>query len=118
MMTTLEALAVSRLRQWFYDRAALRSAHAIDFAKEYIGAGRTQRRAAVYDARIVRVIDIERVLDRLDDESKLALFAVYGEGQDRVAAAQRIGRCARSVFSVLPRARQRLADALDRLDLL
>ena len=109
-----EVLAVCRLRQWAFDRAAMRSGQVTNYQRE----GWTERRTRNSDARLVRVIDFERALSRLSQEHQAILMLIYREHQDYRAAAAATGVSVRALSYKLPAARQALASILDRLDLL
>ena len=70
------------------------------------------------DARNARVIDFERALATLDTAQQYApLVLTYRDGVGHAAAAA-IGCSIRKLAYMLSAARRRLADALDRRDLL
>ncbi len=70
------------------------------------------------DSRHVRVLDFERALSSLDPAHQSVLLLTYRDGQGHAAAAAAIGCSIRTLAYLLPAARRRLADALDRRDLL
>jgi hypothetical protein len=115
-MTTIEALAVTSLRRWAQDRSAIRNCKS---PRAYSsGAGWIERRSCDADARQVRVIDFERAFDALPDADKLPILLTYRDGVPAHAAA-RILHTTPSVASYNSRqALTRLANILDRLDLL
>lgn len=113
-MTAHEALAVVRLRQWSADRAMLRHGTASDI-RPLRG---TPRRAATNDARIVRVLAFEEVFGHLDGMSQALLAIVYRDGLSQDAAARAAGISPRAVSYKLPAARLRLAELLDKADML
>jgi DNA-directed RNA polymerase specialized sigma24 family protein len=109
-----EVLAVCRLRQWAFDRAAMRSCHVTDYRRQ----GWRDRRSRESDARIVRVVDFEHALSMLTPEAQAILVLVYREHQPQDKAAALAGISVRALNYKLPAARQALASILDRLDLL
>ncbi len=113
-MTPNEVLAINRLRQWGVDRMALRASRTTDYQR----TGWIARNCRTFDARLVRVIDFERALGSLTEAEQAVLLLVYRERQGHAEAAK-IQHCSvRTVDTILPRARKRLADVLDRMDLL
>ena len=108
-----QVLAILRLRQWAFDRAALRHGRTANIEH----SGWRERRQREADSRNVRVLDIERALSRLDPAHQLVLIATYRDGQGHAATAAALGCSVRTVAYMLPAARRRLADILDRLDL-
>jgi DNA-directed RNA polymerase specialized sigma24 family protein len=81
-------------------------------------AGWRERRETDADARNVRVIDFEKALATLDTAHQLVLLLTYRDRQGHAATAAALGCSVRTVAYILPAARRRLADVLDRRDLL
>ena len=113
-MTSFEALAVARMRQWSRERAAARSGHTTD----YTHVGWRQRQARMADARLVRIMDFERALDGLNETDQLLLLFKYRDQMPDGQIAEITGHSTRALCYKIPQARQRLAERLDRLDLL
>lgn len=113
-LTPNEVLALTRMRQWIYDRAALRSAKTTDYRK----VGWRERRQCEADARLVRVIDFERALSRLSGDEQTILLSVYRDRNGNRDTARLCGYSERKLSYTLVLARLHLADVLDRLDLL
>jgi DNA-directed RNA polymerase specialized sigma24 family protein len=107
-------MAILRLKQWAYDRSALRHGHNSKMAF----SGWKDRRSGQADARHVRVIDFDRALAQLDPLHQQILVLAYRDHIPRIEAARIIGISPRNLYYLLPAARRRLADVLDRLDLL
>jgi len=109
-----EALALAHLRRW----AVRRTANLHGKTSRPNAGGWHRRDERTYDASHVANIDFERALNMLDDDEKVALVLRY---RDRLAAEQIAAglRCSvRKVCYLIPAARRKLADILDRLDLL
>ena len=66
----------------------------------------------------MRVIDFEMALATLDTTHQLALILTYRDRVGHAATAAAFGCSVRTLAYMLPAARRRLADALDRRDLL
>jgi DNA-directed RNA polymerase specialized sigma24 family protein len=113
-MTTAEALAVARLRQWCCDRLQLASARTCDYRR----VGWQQRQDRQFDSRLVRVIDFGRVLASLDADEQTALVLAYRDRERFPAIAQMLHCSVRKVAYLIPAARRKLAAALDKLNLL
>jgi DNA-directed RNA polymerase specialized sigma24 family protein len=77
-----------------------------------------KRRETDADARNVRVIDFEKALATLDTAHQLALILTYRGRAGHAATAAALGCSIRTLAYMLPAARRRLADILDRRDLL
>ena len=108
-----QVLAILRLRQWAIERTALKCGRTTRLTN----AGWRERRETDADARNVRVIDFEKALATLDTAHQYALVLTYRDRQGHAATAA-IGCSVRTLAYMLPAARRRLADALDRRDLL
>jgi RNA polymerase sigma factor (sigma-70 family) len=80
--------------------------------------GWRERRQREADSRHVRVIDFERALSKLDPMHQQVLVLTYRDGIRHREAAHMLGCSERLVYYLLPAARRRLNDILDRLDLL
>ena len=81
-------------------------------------SGWRERRTRESDSRHVRVMDFERALAHLDPAHQQVLLLTYRDGLRHSQAASMLGCSVRAVYYLLPAARRRLADTLDRLDLL
>jgi DNA-directed RNA polymerase specialized sigma24 family protein len=109
-----QVLAILRLRQWAVDRTALKCGRTTRLTH----AGWRERRQSEADARNVRVIDFEKALATLDTAHQFALVLTYRDRAGHAATAAALGCSIRTLAYMLPAARRRLADALDRRDLL
>jgi DNA-directed RNA polymerase specialized sigma24 family protein len=109
-----QVLAILRLRQWAVERNALKCGRTARLTN----AGWRERRETDADARNVRVIDFEKALATLDTAHQYALILTYRDRAGHAATAAAIGCSVRTLAYMLPAARRRLADVLDRLDLL
>jgi hypothetical protein len=114
MLPIQETLVLVRLHEWARDRVALRSGRIGTYKRQ----GWIARRATCFDARLVRVIDIERALSHLSNEERTLLVLTYGDGRSREETAALAGMSVRAAIYKLREARQRLAAVMDRLDLL
>lgn len=113
-ITTAEALALGRLRQWSNDRAALRAARTCDYRR----TGWQTRQDRQFDARLVRVIDFDRAMAKLSPQEQLALILTHRDREQIPRVAVAIGCCTRTVYTLLVEARRKLAAELEKLDLL
>jgi DNA-directed RNA polymerase specialized sigma24 family protein len=113
-MTTLEVLAIARLRQWFNERSAQQRAKTRNPAAH----GWQRRDERSFDARQVRCLDTERALESISPDRQVMLIYryVYKEPDAKTAAA--LGCSERKIGYVIPQARYALAHAMDRLNLL
>lgn len=109
-----QVMAILRLKQWAFDRVQLR--HGRTARLEF--SGWRERRQREADSRNVRVIAFEEALARLDPAHQQVLILTYRDGLRHADAAAMLGCSPRTVSYLLPAARRRLADTLDRLDLL
>jgi DNA-directed RNA polymerase specialized sigma24 family protein len=109
-----EGLAVARLRQWANDKDRQKN----NRATEYQRTAWAERRQSQYDARQVRVIDFDRILNMLSNDYRLSLIFHYRDGHSAAEIATLIGCSERKVAYVLPLARKELATLLDRYNLL
>jgi DNA-directed RNA polymerase specialized sigma24 family protein len=109
-----QVFAILRLRQWTVERTALKCGRTTRLTH----AGWRERRETDADARNVRVIDFENALATLDTTHQLALLMTYRDRAGHAATAAAIGCSIRTLAYMLPAARRRLADVLDRRDLL
>lgn len=109
-----QAMAIMRVKQWAFDRIALRHGRAtrLEFS------GRRERRRREADSRNVRVIAFEEGFARLDPAHQEVLILTYRDGLRHAAAAALLGCSPRTIAYLLPATRRRLANTLDRLDLL
>jgi DNA-directed RNA polymerase specialized sigma24 family protein len=109
-----QVLAILRLRQWAVESKALKCGRTTRLTR----AGWRERRETDADARNVRVIDFEKALATLDTTHQLALILTYRDRAGHAATAAALGCSIRTLAYMLPAARRRLADILDRRDLL
>lgn len=109
-----QVMAIMRLKQWAFDRAALRHGRTANIEH----SGWRERRMREQDSRHVRVMDFERALSCLDPAHQQMLLLTYRDGLRHAQTAAMLGCSVRAVYYLLPAARRRLADTLDRLDLL
>ena len=107
-------MAIMRLKQWAFERTALRQGNTARLSR----AGWRERRQREADSRNVRVLDFERALSHLDPMHQQILLLTYRDGIRHREAANMLGMSERNVYYLLPAARRRLTDILDRLDLL
>jgi len=103
-----------RLKQWAVERIALRHGRTAPY--KYKGC--VERRLRSMDSRQVRVLDFERALSRLDPTHQQILVLTYSDNIPKREAARILGMSERNIHYLLPAARSRLTDILDRLDLL
>lgn len=113
-MQPLEALALARLRQWRSDRTQANSCKVTAWKRQ----GWQDRRANIYDARIVRMIDFERALGTLPAEQQALLILHYADRETVAQTAIAIGCSERKVAYMLPEARRALTHILQVRDLL
>lgn len=116
-MTLRQHLARIAIYRWTRDRQVLRCGK-ISAPLDRPGRQSHAAKTSVWDARIVRVLDFERILAGLDTEQQAVLLAVYREGLSDTVAAEFIGCSPRKVAYLKPLALEALASALDREDLL
>ena len=107
-------MAIMRLKQWAFERVQLR--HGRTTRMEFTGFKERRQREA--DSRNVRVMDFERAIALLDPLHQQILILTYRDGIRHSEAATMLGMSERNIYYLLPAARRRLADVLDRLDLL
>jgi DNA-directed RNA polymerase specialized sigma24 family protein len=107
-------MAVMRLKQWAFERVQLRHGRAARIEH----TGWRERRMSEADSRNVRVLDFERALSQLDPAHQQILILTYRDGVRHAQAAHMLGMSERNLYYLLPAARRRLTDILDRLDLL
>lgn len=112
--TTTEALAVARLRQWANERVSLMSGKITNY-KRTGWQSRTNRSA---DAKLIRVLAFGEALATLEADEQAALVLTYRDRERIDAVAVAIGCSARKVCYLVPTARRKLADELDRRSLL
>jgi DNA-directed RNA polymerase specialized sigma24 family protein len=113
-LTTSEALAIARLRQW----AALRISVNNGKTRNPKSHGWQRRDERTYDASQVRVIDFEAALATLPMQEQIALVLRYRDREPDSATAQILACSLRKLGNVIPQARAHLANALDRRNLL
>jgi DNA-directed RNA polymerase specialized sigma24 family protein len=116
-MTTTEALALARLRQWSAERQALKSGKIHNYLRQ---PGRPTDTANTnrYDAALVRCIDFEREFGKLPADSQTLLLLSYREKQPQRIISQITGWSPRAINYKLPAALMDLARLLDKADLL
>lgn len=115
-MTTTEALALARLRQWSAERQALKQGKIRNYLAQ---PGRPSGPATNrYDAALVRCIDFEREFSKLPTDTQTLLLMTYRENQPQRVVAQITGWSPRKLSYMLPAALSQLASLLDRADLL
>ena len=109
-----QVMAIMRLKQWAFDRAALRAGRTtrMEFS------GWRERRLREADSRAVRVLDFERALSQLDPAHQRVLLLTYRDGIRHAQAASMLGCGVMNIYYLLPATRGCLADTLDHLDLL
>lgn len=112
--TSGEVLAVARLRQWAADRLAVQHGRVTNYKRQ----GWQQRNSRSEDAKIVRVIAFAEALATLDPDEQAALVLAYRDREREPDIAAALGCSTRKICYLLPTARRKLADALDRRDLL
>lgn len=113
-MTTIEALALSRLRQWAHDRTAENQSKV----RNPNAHGWCRRDERQFDARRVRVMDTERILETLTPEQQAMLIYRYVYKSPDLITAQALGCSVRKLGYAIPEARHKLATAMDRLALI
>ena len=113
-MEAIEVLAITRLRQW----ATMRTANQNGKATSYRRDGWRERRASEADARLVAVIDFERVLAKLTVEEQMILVQRYRDRYSDEQIARTVGCSVRKVGYVLVSARRALTSLLDRANML
>ncbi len=113
-MQPLEILAIVALRQWMRDRSALRNGRATNYRR----AGYRERRQRDADAAIVRALDFERALGTLPAPQQAALLITYRLGATRPEIARALACSTRTADTLVVAARRRLANTLERLDLI
>jgi len=109
-----QVMAIMRLKQWAFERVALRHGRTANIEH----SGWTERRTREADSRHVRVIDFERALGQLDPVEQQLLVLTYRDNVPHKHIAAVLGCSVRTIYNLLPAARRRLTDILDRLDLL
>jgi DNA-directed RNA polymerase specialized sigma24 family protein len=109
-----QVLAIVRIRQWAFDRQALKTAKTTDYQR----TGWTQRNNRSADARIVRVLSFEKAFSSLSAELQTILAAKYRDNLTDADTAAILDCSLRKVTYLLPIAHEQLADTLNRLDLL
>jgi len=113
-MKTNEALALARLRQWFYER----SAQARAKTRSPLARGWCRRDERTFDARQVRSIDTEKALEALSAQEQAALVYRYAYRDRDEETAKAIGCSVRKLSYLIPDARRKLASAMERLALI
>jgi DNA-directed RNA polymerase specialized sigma24 family protein len=113
-MTSTEALALSRLRQWAYERTAEQQSKT----RNPEARGWCRRDERQFDARRVRTIDTEKALEALRPEQIVLLTYRYVYRETDEKTAQAVGYSVRKISYELPKARRMLARAMERLALI
>jgi len=113
-MTTFEALAVTAFRRWCADRDAIRRGHTMQFKQR----GWTPRTQCQTDARIVRALSFEAAFNTLPEREQSALLLAYRDGLSTPAFSGVLRCPIPHAQAALASGRLRLANALDRRDLL
>jgi DNA-directed RNA polymerase specialized sigma24 family protein len=113
-VTILEVKAITRIRLWQHDRNLLRRGTAVDYRRQ----GWQKRGTALYDARLVRVVDFERVLESLAPEDQQLIILAHCEQRTARETAAIVGAEESTARRRTDRALARLAIALDRAGLL
>lgn len=114
MLTVNETLTIVRMRQWMYDRAALRAGRTVNLLRE----GFTPRDQRHADARSVRVLDFERAFGLLPPRARALLVLRFVERTERKSLAEMFDTCERTNQTHTKEALSMLADILDRRGLL
>lgn len=107
-------MAIIRLKQWAYERTSLRQGNTARLKR----SGWRERRLRENDSRQVRVLDFERALSQLDPAEQQILVLTYRDKLRYEDIAKVLGCSVRKINYLLPTARRKLTDILDRLDLL
>jgi DNA-directed RNA polymerase specialized sigma24 family protein len=115
-MSTDEALAVARLRQWAATRAALDNGKSLNI--QHPGRPTGKPNTNRFDAALVRVIDFERALCTLDADEQTILVLRYRDRENDKGIASAVSWSVRKLSYMLPQARKHLASVLGRLNLL
>lgn len=113
----IEALAIAALRRYGYERRALKDAKPTRYDR-LPGRPTERSRTTLYDARIIRCIDFERVLNAIGPTYSTILQLHYVDGETHQMTALAAGLSTRSAQTLLPQALTALARALDEADLL
>ncbi len=103
-----------RLRQWTFERAKLRHGASTQLTR----SGWIERRQRQVDALNVRVLDFERALSHLSHQEQQVLVLAYADSARTEDIAAVLCCSTRKAYYLIPEARRRLTDVLDRLDLL
>jgi DNA-directed RNA polymerase specialized sigma24 family protein len=109
-LTILEVKAITRIRLWQHDRNMLRRGTAADYRRQ----GWQKRGTALYDARIVRVADFERIFETLEPADQQLLILAYCEGRTALETAAITGLEESTARRHIARALARLTTALDK----
>ncbi len=107
-------LAKLRIKQWLIDRTKLNAGTGNNYAR----SGWRARRSADSDARIVRCLDFERALLQLPQVDAQIILLTYREKQTAETTARLIGANISTIYHRKPKAIARLAEILDKNDLL
>jgi RNA polymerase sigma factor (sigma-70 family) len=108
-----EVLTIARLRMWAADRRRMTSGKV----QNYKSRGWTERRSSEADAAIVRTIDFEKALSGLTEREQAAVVMRYVHRQSDEKTATVIGCSLRTVSTLVPQARRKLAEILAKADL-
>lgn len=110
-----EALAVSQLRRYGYDK---RCAHLGKAAGDLAQRGRPGTNSTNrYDARLVRVVDFGRALSSMSNIDSTLVQMYYSDGESLTLISQATGVSVRTLSSRLPIARRALLNALEAFNL-
>jgi DNA-directed RNA polymerase specialized sigma24 family protein len=111
-----EALAVSQLRRYGYDK---RQAHLGKGAGDLAQRGRPGTNSTNrYDARLVRVVDFGRALSSMSNIDSTLVQLYYCDGESLTLVSQALGISVRTLSTRLPLARRALLNALEEFNLL
>ncbi len=113
-MTLPETLAVAAIRRWCYDRQKLKNGETVSYKR----SGWAERRQRDLDARLVRVLDFEKIFQTLTSEEQIMLTLAHCNGYTEAEMSAMTNLSVRSIATYLPQTRYKLAMALDAVDLL
>ena len=117
-MQTDEALALSHLRRWGYERTRLLRGQGRAIKEYATRPGWGSRHAASYDAAQVRCIDFENALSELDPADRVLLIVHYRDHDTMNNAAVAAGVSTRTAYTRCALARRHLAQVLEKKGLL
>ncbi len=113
-MTAIEALAVTALRRWCYNRAKQRSGTVTNYKRQ----GWQERNNRQCDARLIYCIDFERIFAKLPAGAQVMLLLAHRDGWTEAEIACSSGISVRSTFTYLEAARTTLGELLEANNLL